>query len=198
MKIIIGVDIDGVLRNWSKSFNRVYLDFYPQHKDLLEPINTWNFYDSYKFERTTKKDFLKDNSKDILLNAPSFIGTKEKLDWLVEQSFSKDFIVKIITQQSSKANALYTFNWLKKHSFFHENFISVASNKDKWRYSNAMIDDSEEVLSLCSLNNTSIKVLKPYNKDCNTDFTVSEFVDLDENLLEAILEKTRKKLSIIL
>jgi len=115
MKIIIGVDIDGVLRNWSKSFNRVYLDFYPQHKDLLEPINTWNFYDSYKFERTTKKDFLKDNSKDILLNAPSFIGTKEKLDWLVEQSFSKDFIVKIITQQSSKANALYTFNWLKKH-----------------------------------------------------------------------------------
>lgn len=195
MKIVVGVDIDEVLRDWIDEVNQTYLKYYPQYKSLIQyKPSTWNFFDSYKFDNSSKEEFLSEHSKEILLSAREIPGSREKLNWLVEQSKLKNFSVRLITKQRSEEAAEYTKEWLKQHKYYDKSFINVESFDEKWEYCNIMIDDSQDVLNSCPIYKTSIRVLKPYNINCKVDFTINSFSDLNEEILDTSLAVAKTKL----
>ena len=145
MKQRIGIDVDGVLRNFCQALISAIKTYYPEYiKDTEIPeqylkITDWHLENNFN---CTKKDLQQiywyDRAKWIMGNGKPFKDNVSTLKYWMKY-LNKEFVC--VTSQKEHARH-YTLSWLGKHELNFDKVI-FARGKDKWQVDvDYLIDDS--------------------------------------------------------
>lgn len=189
MNIIIGVDVDAVLRNWAKSFNDTYREVFPHYSHLLKNNREWVNIEGLKYDELGLKGFLKKYEKKIYLEAEILPNVQKTMEWLKQMSKDLGFKLIIISKQTLKLEKDCTYEWLKNNMLLCDTVVFTNNFQAKWKFADIIIDDSVDVLSSKpkTLNKISIKVSMPYNNKTESDFIIDSFGTLiPQDILNAI------------
>jgi len=160
----IGVDVDGVLRNFVGQLIATYKRHYPDHTVL--PYETWKWRLDENFP-----DFPGDKVKftswlyhpkiieEIMVRAPMFPGA---LHAFKELQKTRHEII-IVSHQRTGAEQ-YTLTWLGKHGFSPKHIHFTANKLEA--ATDAIIDDKKENLqAFRKAGKINICITRPWNTD---------------------------------
>ena len=160
-KLEVGIDVDGVLRDFASSLINVYKKHYTGHE--VTPVSRWNKYrvegyfpigkDIYKFFQTSFPN-------EIYTHAQPYPGAKKFMDELKSK-----YDVYIITQQPTDHIAGLTDKWLRYHNL---DTGKIIFTQDKSRYQfDLVLDDCTDNLEAITLKESALAVAmdRPWNQD---------------------------------
>jgi 5'(3')-deoxyribonucleotidase len=159
-RLIIGIDCDGVLRNFSQSLVDVYAKYYP--RDRVVPVEGQTEYplhnyfpigkDIYKFAFDT-------HAKDIYLKAYPYKGAYNFM-----RTLHKDNKVFIVTYQPNKAVEGFTKTWLEEQDIENDGILFIKRKQDT--PIDVLLDDCVENLeSLVGTRITPVCMDRPWNQE---------------------------------
>lgn len=144
-KLHIGIDVDGVLRDFCKALLDTIKSEYSDYiKKDTEPLRHWDLDKNFN---ATKKElqqvYWHDHSHLIMGNGPEITGAvtefKELTDWCLDGEHK----LSIVTSQKQHARHL-TLNWLSSHEL-NPGAVYFERGQDKWRVPiDFLLDDSPE------------------------------------------------------
>lgn len=203
-RVVIGIDIDGVLRNFVYQFNVQFKKDFPEYASEITEITSWDWFYNYPwdkilmnigYENPSREDCINYSKKwleyrnvNILRNAPTYPGMIKALKTAIAEH--NDLKFKIITTQSSSFTLNITQSWLKEHDLGDIEFVGTTSFADKWNYCDLMVDDSPLVLNTKPEDKYSIKVCYVYNDGCDSNYWINDLSQLSNRLT---FFKNRKK-----
>lgn len=179
-KIRIGIDVDGVLRDFDTKVMEIIRREYPD-KVLDDTIHGWDFPNVDMDIKELSKLWRETYPEDIYQNAPLITGVKESFaelkQWTRAQRTRYQFVC-VTAQMPFLAH--HTYYWLGKHKFnFMETYIS--NNKHTVNI-DLLVDDSpknyDKWIAAGRDETTFILVDRPYNQDCPATNRISKLSDL--------------------
>ena len=178
----IGIDVDGVLRDFCGDLRQIVKSEFPQYmKDDFVEINSWSIADNFN---CNKKDlqaiYWYSHADKIMGNGNPMFGAIKKMydlfDWAEENNHS----LVCVTSQKPHARH-YTLSWLGKYGL---NFDTVYFRKgrDKWKVDvDYLVDDSPNNHQAWvygrGMQEGFILVDAPYNQHINSSYRIKS---LDE------------------
>lgn len=177
--MIIGIDIDGVCRDFISSVIKIIKRDFPEAL-LKEDVDTWDFNTTIDWPVNKIVDIWRTQyPQEIYEFADPFNNSKQQFDILIKHIKTLGYKSVIISDQQKKHQS-YSIAWLDKHGFKADDII-FSSYKHK--HVDILIDDSLNMLkkwiSGGSLLENFILFDRPYNQDFNPIYRIS-------NLLEVI------------
>ena len=193
----LAFDCDGVLRDFTSSFNKQFQLDFSKYKDFTTEITRWNWYYNYPWKEILidlgieeksidqniieeySNTWLKFRSIEIFNNALPYSNVIENLKTIISL-FEDELNFNIITHQSNNLAAIATINWLKSHNIHTmiPNIIIVNDAQDKKDNCDIIIDDSPKVIdSFKDEGKICIKVNYPYNQNSFSNFSISGLGD---------------------
>lgn len=193
----IGITIDGVVRDFITKFESVYDKYFPvELEEGEEPtkrdIDTLNLLEHFEFSGGTKelnKFLYVDASLEIFGHAgETKLNSVEHLNQLHNLIEDMGHTPIIVSKElnNSKPSTLF---FLSKLSSKANNIVFVRDYDKKWEHVDILVTANPTTLETKPKNKVSIKVINHYNKDCDSDFTITDLKELldDKKLLEKIL-----------
>lgn len=162
---ILGIDIDGVIRDCNKSFIKTYnnlINSLFNEYDLIpedyEP-SSWFYHEDKNF-RPALTNYIWNNIGEIILyNAEPYEYAVENTKEIFSQ-FPTSFF---ISHQHSDLGKTVTREWINKY-FDHPNILFVAGH-EKYKYIDILIDDCIDNLNDAKKNNKlGIAIDRNWNK----------------------------------
>ena len=166
----IGIDCDGVLRDFISDLKDNIKENYPEHADKIKTPETWNWEDWLPFwtEEESEKYIFEDNYLDFFgVDANPIPSSLE--DWPKLVQWAKDNGHELILVSAQRSHCEEpTTEWLQRWGFM---FDEIHYTKHKWAVDvDVLIDDSPEKLEQFadrSVNNGSAICYKQsWNKQC--------------------------------
>ena len=166
----IGIDCDGVLRDFIPDLISSIRETHPQQADKIKTSTSWDWEQWLPFwtDAETEKYVFEDNYLDFFGVEASPIKSSVE-DWpkLVQWAKENDHQLILVSAQREHCKELTT-EWLKKYGF---DFDEIHYTKHKWAVDvDVLIDDSPEKLSEFndrSVNHGhSICMKQSWNKEC--------------------------------
>lgn len=169
--VIIGIDVDGVIRNFTNSFN-IYYNKYAEKasKPLIDVNYEPEQFDMYKdkYDFALYKKVWNFSTKDMLMNAKPYEGALQFVDNLY-MLFNSE--VRFITNQKTKTAEYSTIIWLHENKFLPFGGVVIAKGDDKHKYCNILIDDKISNLVSAEKNDTiPVCVARNWNKTIQHGF----------------------------
>ena len=165
----IGIDCDGVLRDFIPDLIEGIKTTHPQHADkILEPTSwDWEQWLPFWTEDETEKYVFEDNYLDYFGVVASPIDSSVE-DWPKLKQWAKenDHELVLVSAQREHCKDITT-EWLKKYGF---DFEEIHYTKDKWSIDvDVLIDDSPEKLEI--FDKRSVNYGRPicYKQSWNQD-----------------------------
>ena len=185
IKLRVGIDVDGVLRDFCDGLVKVVREHYPQYlkKDFVE-INDWQLENNFN---CTKKDIQQiywyDHSDKIMGNANPIYGAIEQMYDLFEWGKERGYTFVSITSQKEHAYH-HTLSWLGKYELNFET-VYFAKGRDKWKVDvDWLVDDSPQNWHHWKHGrgeeNGFILKDRPYNQHINATNRVKELKEVKE------------------
>ena len=176
MKTRIGVDVDGVIRDFSTDLYNVIKEHYP---DYIKP-GSENIYSVEEIKRIYREEF----AHNILSNGTPI---KENVDYLREQINKDEHTFVAVTSQHPIC-CHHTLYWLGKYEL---GFSSVVFKKGrrKWQVEvDYLIDDSpnnhEAWVAGRQMEDGFILMNQPWNKKIKTNYRVDSIKEAMELINE--------------
>ena len=139
----IGIDIDGVLRDFGVSFMGVMKKHYPETM-LQDKITDWQFEKHFTLSKKELQEIYWDKYCDaVFLEAPPIPGAIEQMWDLFEWAKETDNTLVCISSQSptGRHNSLH---WIGKHGLGFEE-VHFVKGRYKWKKDvDWLVDDSPE------------------------------------------------------
>lgn len=184
----IGLDIDGVLRDFIGKLTEVYEK--ETGKTAITPI-TGRLEEHFVFDggEAEFNNFiyveypleLFGHSKELTKDA---LQTANKL---AEKLKAMGHELVIVSKQFAKSKSATLF-FLSKYACQLDQIIFVQKSADKWKHVDIMIDDSPSVLGSKSEGKISVKYNQTYNEKVVSDYSISDVKELlSDELLDKIL-----------
>ncbi len=157
----IGVDADGVIRNFPFSLIRTYKKYYPDHK--IVPLRNWKNYELHHYfpiKIGITRFYSEEHPEEIYLGSPRYVGALKFMNELNE-----DFNVVIVTNQPNKHLEYLTEEWLK---LFSIPFYDFFPTPDKTRFKGEFIlEDAPHHLEAILSKRAAIPVCfgRPWNRN---------------------------------
>ena len=170
----IGIDCDGVLRDFISDLKDNIKENYPEHADKIKTPETWNWEDWLPFwtEEESEKYIFEDNYLDFFgIDASPIKSSIE--DWSKLKAWADDSEHELILVSAQRPQCKEpTREWLKKYGF---DFDKIIFTHDKWKADvDVLIDDSPDKLREFkeqSINNgVPICYKQTWNKSCQNDY----------------------------
>jgi|ETNmetMinimDraft_19_1059907.scaffolds.fasta_scaffold35150_3 5'(3')-deoxyribonucleotidase len=141
----IGVDCDGVLRDFTAKVKSKVIELHPKLESEIKPATSWGWkrwLPFWSYEETESFIF-KENYLDIFENAPVYTEAVE--DWPVLMRWAKEKEHEIVLVSSQRKNCIDPTNrWLDKYNFIFDQRYYIS---EKWMIDvNILIDDSPHKL----------------------------------------------------
>lgn len=179
----IGVDLDGVCRNFIDAMSKAFASAYPEHAHKIKPQTTYAF-DNWPFKElgVDPWDFMKQHPQEIFALAIPIPGAIEAVGEIVRKLAPLGHRIVICSHQSPDISR-YSWLWLYLNQVPVSNVVFVEDSRDKWKYVDIMIDDSPHVLDAKPEGKISFKVNHIYNKDTKSDWSIDhigEFLPIFE------------------
>ncbi len=155
----LGIDIDGILRNFVSSVERVYKEHYPEHKVLDRSdydLKTW-----FPIGGKIYDFVFKDNVKEIYLYAKSYPHAVRFMEYLGDLGYK----VTIVTSQPNEDCIYYTKKWLEKNEVYYDKLI-FESQKAEVKEIDVLLDDSTKNLNeFAETDRLAVCMNRSWNKD---------------------------------
>ncbi len=207
----LGIDCDGVQRDFTTSFNNQFQKDFPKYKDAITEITRWDWYYDYPWKNILidigieeelitqeviekySNNWFKFRSPEIFSQAEIYSNVYNNIKTIID-IFEDELEFNIITHQQDITAVIATLNWLKQYKIIDliPNVIFVNKMQDKKDNCDIIIDDSPEVIADFNSAKESkicIKVETLYNKDIPCDLSITSLSDsrLFERIHDAIL-----------
>jgi len=170
----IGIDCDGVIRNFVSSVKRVIENEHPEHSDNLHRMPTnWNFESWLPFwSEDEAEDFIfNKHYVDIFANASPFQEATE--DWHLLKQWAKDNRHELVMVSAQRRNTVNpTTLWIATHNF---DFKEIHYTHDKYKVDvDVLIDDSPSKLKKFQKKSVTggipICMKRNWNTECHTKY----------------------------
>ncbi len=191
MKQRIGIDVDGVLRDFCHGLIRAVKAYHPEYikkdKEIPEQylhIRDWHLENNFN---CTKKDlqqiYWHDHAKWIMGNGRAFKENVRTLKYWMKH-INKEWVC--VTSQKEHARH-YTLSWLGKHELNFDKVV-FAKGKDKWQVDvDYLIDDSPTNYRYWKDGrqdeDTFILLDRPYNQKVKAKHRVSNLKEAEAIIL---------------
>mgnify|MGYP003644991766 CR=1 FL=1 len=189
----IGISINGVIRDFIPKFEAVYDKYFPVDEDEETPkrnINNLNLLEHFVFTGGTTElnHFMYveaaleifGHAGEVKLNAVEHLN---QLHNLIEDMGHTPIIISK-ELNNSKPSTLF---FLSKLSAKINNIVFIRDYDKKWDHVDILITANPTTLNTKPSGKISIKVIKEYNKDISSDYTIVDLKELLDN--KKILEK---------
>ena len=168
----IGIDCDGVLRDFISDLKDNIKENYPEHADKIKTPETWNWEDWLPFwtEEESEKYIFEDNYLDFFgVDASPIMSSVEDCPKLVEWAKENEHELVLVSAQRPQCKEP-TREWLKKYGF---DFDKIIFTHDKWKADvDVLVDDSPDKMKEFkekSVNNGNpICMKQTWNTKCQT------------------------------
>jgi len=199
--MIVGITIDGVVRDFITKFESVYDKYYPveeeteseEQEEIKERvIDTLNLLDHFHFkegEEELNKLLYVDASLEIFGHAGEVkLNSVEHLNQLHNIIEDMGHTPVVISKELNNSKPATLF-FLSKLSTKVNNIIFVRDYDKKWDHVDVLITANPTTLNCKPNDKISIKVINHYNKNCNSDYTIVDLKEIidDKKLLGKIL-----------
>lgn len=199
--MIVGITIDGVVRDFITKFESVYDKYYPveegdeteEQEEIKERvIDTLNLLDHFHFkegEEELNKLLYVDASLEIFGHAGEVkLNSVEHLNQLHNIIEDMGHTPVVISKELNNSKPATLF-FLSKLSAKVNNIIFVRDYDKKWDHVDVLITANPTTLNSKPNDKISIKVINHYNKNCDSDYTIVDIKELldDKKLLGKIL-----------
>ena len=180
----IGIDVDGVLRDFISAFKKVVGQ---EHPDVVFPeiISSWKFEnDITGLTRDELKEMYWYRHVDELFgNGKSFSGNVEFLRWMMENTEHKYYCI-----SSQKKHARhYTLKWLGNQQLNFEE-VRFVRGEEKWKQDvDFLLDDSPENYDAWTIgrrDNGFILMDTPHNQNVVTHNRVKTMEEFYERFIK--------------
>ena len=179
----IGIDCDGVLRDFISDLKDNIKENYPEHADKIKTPETWNWEDWLPFwtEEESEKYIFEDNYLDFFgVDANPIKSSIE--DWPKLKEWAKEYGHELILVSAQRPHCVEpTEHWLQRWGFM---FDEIIFTHDKWKADvDVLVDDSPEKLKEFkekSINNGQpICMKQTWNTNCQKNMiTIDRLSDL--------------------
>ena len=181
----IGIDVDGVLRDFCQGLESVVKKHYPQYlpEDYVG-INNWKLSDNFIAEKSDlQKIYWDEYSKEIMGESPAFKENVQQIKDLI--LWGEDVDVSFVCVTSQKPHARHhTLSWLGNHGI---NFDTVYFRKGwkKWMVDvDYLVDDSpnnfENWVRGRGMQEGFILMDQPYNQHIKSSYRITELNQIKE------------------
>jgi hypothetical protein len=199
--MIVGITIDGVVRDFITKFESVYDKYYPveeggeteEQEEVKERvIDTLDLLEHFHFkegEEELNKLLYVDASLEIFGHAGEVkLNSVEHLNQLHNIIEDMGHTPIVISKELNNSKPATLF-FLSKLSTKVNNIVFVRDYDKKWEYVDVLITANPTTLNSKPNDKISIKVINHYNKNCNSDYTIVDIKELldDKKLLGKIL-----------
>lgn len=199
--MIVGITIDGVVRDFITKFESVYDKYYPveegdeteEQEEIKERvIDTLNLLDHFHFkegEEELNKLLYVDASLEIFGHAGEVkLNSVEHLNQLHNIIEDMGHTPVVISKELNNSKPATLF-FLSKLSTKVNNIIFVRDYDKKWDHVDVLITANPTTLNSKPNDKISIKVINHYNKNCDSDYNIVDIKELldDKKLLGKIL-----------
>jgi len=199
--MIVGITIDGVVRDFITKFESVYDKYYPVEEgdeteeqeevkerviDALDLLEHFHFKEG---EEELNKLLYVDASLEIFGHAGEVkLNSVEHLNQLHNIIEDMGHTPIVISKELNNSKPATLF-FLSKLSTKVNNIVFVRDYDKKWEYVDVLITANPTTLNSKPNDKISIKVINHYNKNCNSDYTIVDIKELldDKKLLGKIL-----------
>ena len=142
----IGIDCDGVLRDFISDLKVSIKETHPQYANKIKTPETWNWEDWLPFwtEEESEKYIFEDNYLDFFgAEASPIISSIE--DWPILKKWAEEYGHKLILVSAQRPHCEEpTMEWLQRWGFMFDEYIFTH---DKWKADvDVLIDDSPKNL----------------------------------------------------
>jgi len=185
-KIRIGIDVDGVLRDFDTKTMEIIKELYPD-KILSEVTSGWDFPNVDIDAKELSKLWRETHCEEIYREAPLMPGVKEEFKLLKEWGRTQrpGYQYAVVTAQMPY-NTCHTHYWLGKHYF---NFLEVYVTNHKHKVDiDILIDDSpknyEKWVEAGRDETAYILFDRPYNQEVpatNRIYKLSDLIEILKN-----------------
>ena len=188
----IGIDVDGVLRDFCDGLTKVVREHYPHYiKDDFVEIDNWKLANNFN---CTKKDLQEiywyDHAHTIMGNSIPIYGAIRQMYELFSWADENNHSVVCVTSQKPHARH-YTLSWLGKYGL---NFDTVYFRKGwkKWMVDvDYLVDDSpnnyDNWVRGRGMQEGFILMDRPYNQHIKSNYRITEL-----NQVKKIIKKSEK------
>lgn len=199
--MIVGITIDGVVRDFITKFESVYDKYYPveegdeteEQEEIKERvIDTLDLLEHFHFkdgEEELNKLLYVDASLEIFGHAGEVkLNSVEHLNQLHNIIEDMGHTPVVISKELNNSKPATLF-FLSKLSTKVNNIIFVRDYDKKWDHVDVLITANPTTLNSKPNDKISIKVINHYNKNCDSDYTIVDIKELldDKKLLGKIL-----------
>ena len=199
--MIVGITIDGVVRDFITKFESVYDKYYhveegtetEEQEEVKERIiDTLDLLEHFHFkegEEELNKLLYVDASLEIFGHAGEVkLNSVEHLNQLHNIIEDMGHTPVVISKELNNSKPATLF-FLSKLSAKVNNIIFVRDYDKKWDHVDVLITANPTTLNCKPNDKISIKVINHYNKNCNSDYTIVDLKEIidDKKLLGKIL-----------
>jgi len=140
---LIGFDIDGVFRNFTKAHNIAYNSNISRDIRIDENFEPpiYHFSDNEIYDKVVLEKVWKDEQTYMFEHADIYDGAKDLFDFLQMIDCKHSFF---ITHQFTDEAKVATLKWLVKHGLTHS--CIFCDGDDKYKYCDVLLDDKIENL----------------------------------------------------
>jgi 5'(3')-deoxyribonucleotidase len=189
-KFILGVDVDGVLNNFTDAFFIVYKKYFP-NKKISPIVDDWFFYKNFDYDGRDPNDWFLEKKAETFEYSKPYPGAIENLSKLYDYVKSLGGSLYIVTNQPTPESKIKGEEWLKKYDAKYDKLI-FAPEKEKFNHCDILVDDSEHVLKYKPENKIGIKINHLYNKNVKSNFNVNMFYQISTSLISKAIKLLKK------
>ncbi len=154
------------------------------------PITTYDLRNHYEFEnKDTFDNFINNNTVELYSSAPQFPFAMEKVNQLnfAKKELGLDNVILFCPGENQIITA--TLHFLTKNSCKIPNIIFSNNQLEIWDYADYVITDNPNILENKKSGQYSIKIIKEYNKDYESDLEINSLKELVPYNLEKLIKK---------
>ena len=193
--MIIGITIDGVIRDFINKFESVYDKYFSLEEEnppIKRQIDSFNLLDHFNFtggRNELNKFMYVDAALEIFGHANELklncVEHLNQLHNLIEDLGHTPLIISKELNNSKPA----TFFFLSKLSAKINNIKFVKDYEKKWEHVDVLVTANPITLEKKPAGKVSIKIINHYNKNIGADYTVIDIKELieDKKTIEKIL-----------
>jgi phosphoglycolate phosphatase-like HAD superfamily hydrolase len=173
---ILGIDLDGVLRDFVSGLTSAYRAHYPGHE--VEPVTDWDLHQFFPIGRDIYEFLWGDPevTRMILEGAPPYDGAVE---FVATLSGMEGVEIAIVTHQPSPCARMSAWEWLRHHGVLQHVdsviILSGALTKGDIDGLDVLLDDYEKNLEMLGAETIPVCMARPWNEGNWSGLTVHSY-----------------------